>query len=55
MQTDFSDYRGVDGVKLPFTIRISSLDNNHNGQTRRFSQIKQNLPVDDAKFEAPPK
>jgi hypothetical protein len=54
-QTDFSDYREVDGVKLPFTITISSLDNNHNGQTRTFSQIKQNVAVDDAKFESPPK
>lgn len=55
VQTDFSDYREVDGVKLPFTITISSLDNNHNGQTRTFSQIKQNVAVDDAKFEPPPK
>ena len=55
VQTDFSDYREVDGVKLPFIIRTSSLDNNHNGQIRTFSQIKQNVPVDDAKFEPPPK
>jgi hypothetical protein len=55
VQTDFSDYREVDGVKLPFTIQISSLDNIHNGQTRTFSQIKHNVPVDDAKFELPPK
>ncbi|HEX3249356.1 MAG TPA: c-type cytochrome [Pyrinomonadaceae bacterium] len=55
VQTDFSDYREVDGVKLPFMIQISSLDNNHNGQTRTFSQIKHNVPVDDAKFEGPPK
>lgn len=55
VQIDFSDYREVDGVKLPFMIQISSLDNNHNGQMRTFSQIKQNVPVDDAKFEPPPK
>jgi len=55
VQMDFSDYREVDGVKLPFMIQISSLDNNHNGQIRTFSQIKQNVPVDDAKFEPPPK
>lgn len=53
VQMDFSDYRVVDGVKLPFSIEISSLDNAHNGQKRTFTQIKQNVPVDDAKFEPP--
>ena len=55
VQTDFSDYREVDGVKLPFTIQISYLDNNHYGTTRKFAQIRQNVPVDDAKFEMPSK
>lgn len=53
VQTDFSDYRLVDGVKLPFTIEISSLDNAHQGQKRTFTQIKQNVPMEDAKFEPP--
>jgi photosynthetic reaction center cytochrome c subunit len=53
VQTDFSDYRVVDGLKLPFAIEISSLDNAHNGQKRTFTQIKQNVPVEDAKFEPP--
>lgn len=53
VQTDFSDYRLVDGVKLPFTVEISSLDNAHNGQKRTFTEIKQNVPVDDVKFEPP--
>ena len=55
VQTDFSDYRAVDGVKLPFMIEISSLDNAHNNQKRTFTQVKQNVPVEDAKFEPPPK
>jgi len=55
VQTDFSDYRDVDGVKLPFMIQISSLDPNHYNQTRTFSRIKQNVAVDDTKFEPPPK
>lgn len=53
VQTDFSDYRVVDGVKLPFTIEISSLDNAHNGQKRTFTQIRQNVPVEDPKFDPP--
>ena len=52
-QTDFSDYRLVDGVKLPFTIELSSFDSAHNNQKRTFTQIKQNVPVEDAKFEPP--
>ena len=53
VQTDFSDYRVVDGVKLPFVIELASLDNAHYNQKRTFTQIKQNVPVDDAKFEPP--
>ena len=54
-QTDFLDYREVNGIKVPFTIQISYLDNNHYGTTRKFSQIRYNVPVDDAKFEVPSK
>jgi hypothetical protein len=53
LQMDFSDYRVVDGVKLPFAIEIASLDNAHQGQKRTVTQIKQNVPVDDVKFEPP--
>jgi hypothetical protein len=52
-QTDYDDYRAVDGVKIPFTMKVSYLDDDRNGTTRKFSDIKINVPVDDAKF-APP-
>jgi outer membrane lipoprotein-sorting protein len=55
VQTDLLDYREVNGVKLPFTIQASYLDNSHYNTTRKFSQIKHNVPVDDAKFEMPSK
>jgi hypothetical protein len=55
VQTDYLDYREVDGVKLPFTLEISYLDSSHYNSTRKYSQIRSNVPVDDAKFEAPPK
>lgn len=55
LQTDFLDYKEVDGVKLPFTIQTSYLDNSHLNTTRKFSQIKHNVPVDDAKFDPPSK
>lgn len=55
VQTDFLDYREVNGVKLPFTIQTSYLDHTHYNTTRKVSQIKHNVPVDDAKFEVPRK
>jgi hypothetical protein len=52
-QTDFEDYREVDGVKLPFIIRRSAV-NPRDSWTRKYTEIKQNIPVDDAKFNPPP-
>ena len=54
-QTDFKDYTDVDGVKLPFTIIVSYLDDSHLGTTRKYIEVKQNVPIDDARFEAPKK
>jgi outer membrane lipoprotein-sorting protein len=55
VQIDYLDYREVNGVKLPFTLEISYLDSSHYNTTRKFSQIRNNVPVDDAKFEVPSK
>jgi hypothetical protein len=49
-QEDLSDYREVDGVKLPFTIQMSYVDP-WVGWTRKFTEIKHNVPVDEAKFK----
>ncbi len=51
-QIDFEEYRDVDGVKLPFTIRTSSTTPNLNS-TRKFTEIKLNTAVDDALFKQP--
>jgi hypothetical protein len=51
-QLDFEDYRDVDGVKLPFTIRFSAIDT-YDSWTRTFSEIKRNMVVDDSSFVAP--
>ena len=51
-QVDFEDYRDVDGIKVPFTIRISNIDTYYSS-TRKFSEIKFNTPVDDAQFQMP--
>ena len=54
-QTDFDDYRDVEGVKLPFMIRVSSVDAGNPYITRKFTEIKLNAPVDESKFKMPPK
>lgn len=51
-QVDYSDYRDVDGLKLPFTIRITSIDSFYNS-TRTFTEIKLNPVVDEKKFLKP--
>jgi hypothetical protein len=51
-QIDFEDYRDVDGVRLPFIIRKSTIDT-YDSWTRTFAEIKRNVAVDDALF-APP-
>jgi len=50
VQEYYSDYRAVDGVKLPFTIRQVAPGMDF---TVRLTEVKQNVPVDDAKFNKP--
>jgi hypothetical protein len=54
-QMDFQDYRDVEGVKLPFTIVLASVDPSNPVSTRKFDEIKLNPPIDDSKFNMPPK
>ncbi|HCX30969.1 MAG TPA: c-type cytochrome [Blastocatellia bacterium] len=51
-QVDFEDYRDVDGMKVPFTIRISSIDPFYSSM-RKFTEIKLNVPIDETKFHKP--
>lgn len=52
-QTDYEDYRTIEGLWLPFTVRTSYLDDNHFGTTRVLTDIKQNAPLDDQRFDPP--
>ena len=52
-QVDYEDYRDVDGLKAPFTIRITAIDSFWSS-TRKFTEIKLNVPVDETKFNKPP-
>ncbi|HEX5886423.1 MAG TPA: photosynthetic reaction center cytochrome c subunit family protein, partial [Pyrinomonadaceae bacterium] len=48
-QVDFEDYRDVDGIKLPFTIRTSDTAP-YSTATRRFTEVRHNVAVDDNIF-----
>lgn len=48
--TDYSDYRDVSGVKVPFTVRVVHVD----GATiYHWQEIQANVAIDDARFEKP--
>src|SRR5262249_8735269 len=52
-QVDFSDYREVDGIKIPFRVSTSYLDNNHLNTVRNISSVENNVVVEDTKFAVP--
>ncbi len=46
----FDDYREVDGIKLPFVLHFSL---GEFAFVIKLSEVKHNLPIDDAKFDKP--
>ena len=49
-QIDYADYREVDGVKVPFRWTLARV----NGRfTIQIQEVRQNVPIDDAKFAKP--
>lgn len=51
--TDFDDYREVEGVKLPGTIRLSAIDTQNPISTRKIEKIEFNTSIDNSKFDKP--
>jgi zinc protease len=50
LQTDYEDYRDVNGVRIPFLIRVTRMD----GATiYQWSQMQTNVAVDDQIFRKP--
>jgi len=49
-QTDYEDYKEVDGIKLPFSIRWSMPGRSWG---RKIAEVKQNTAIDDAIFNPP--
>jgi hypothetical protein len=52
-QTDFEDYRKVEGLTLPFKIRTLFVDARIPIVTRQFTEIKLNVSLDQSKFDKP--
>jgi hypothetical protein len=50
LQTHLEDYRVIDGVKLPFTVRRSGQDFSF---TYKFDEVKHNIVIEDTKFDKP--
>jgi hypothetical protein len=49
-QIDYADYREVGGVKIPFRWTLARPGGKF---TIQISDVKENVPVDDAKFAKP--
>jgi len=43
IQVDYDDFRIVDGVRVPFTIKTSYFDDNHYGNTIQLSSIRHDV------------
>ena len=54
MDFDFEGYREVDGVKIPFVVRLTSAGGAWGVRTSRVViDVKQNVAIEDEKFERP--
>jgi hypothetical protein len=52
-QIDLSDYREIQGIKFPFTVRVSTADSNNPTTTRSFEKVEINVPVASSRFHKP--
>ena len=50
LETDYGDYRDVDGLKIPFLVRVTRVDGS---ATYRWDKMEANAPVDDSRFDKP--
>jgi mono/diheme cytochrome c family protein len=48
---DYSDYRAIDGIQIPLTIRYVGQDQIE--IIMKFTEVRHNAPIDDAKFDKP--
>lgn len=51
-QCDYSDFREIDGVKIPFVERYSYVNSRANS-VHKFTEVKQNVSIDEKLFTKP--
>lgn len=54
-QIDFADYGEIDGLKVPFSVRLFTCDPTNPTNTRTFKDVTFNVPVSESKFTKPTK
>jgi hypothetical protein len=52
LQTDYEDYREVNGVKIPFTVRVTRVDGT---TTYTWQKMDANVAIDSSRYEKPAK
>ena len=50
LQTDYDDYRDVNGLKIPFKVRVARMDGT---TTYTWQKMDANVPVDESRFAKP--
>lgn len=53
VETHYSDYREVDGVKFPFSLQQEAADGQVPDQKITFQKVELNVPVEDSVFKMP--
>ena len=53
IETHFSDYRGVEGVKFSFSSTVHAVDSQTPDQKITISKVELNVPVEDSVFKMP--
>ena len=52
LQTDYEDYRDVNGLKIPFTVRVTRVDGT---TTYTWQKMEANVAIDPSRYEKPVK
>ena len=52
LQTDYEDYRDVNGLKIPFTVRVTRVDGT---TTYTWQKMEANVAIDPSRYEKPAK
>jgi hypothetical protein len=50
LETDYEDYRDVNGLKIPFTVRVTRVDGT---TTYTWQKMDANVAIDASRYEKP--